>query len=71
MKTLSELIEENSRYMKELYRENFIQGECVQQLINLITEMSKFTPHNITEYASLETQKIVDKYCGTKQFQLQ
>jgi len=33
--------------------------------------MSKFTPHNITEYATLETQKIIDKYCGNKQFQLQ
>ena len=71
MKTLLELIGKNSSYMKDLHRENFIQGECVEQLINLVSEMSKFTPHNITEYATLETQKIIDKYCGNKQFQLQ
>ena len=71
MKSLAELITDEIKYTNEMQRDLHIKNECVEDLMNLIIEMAKFCPHNIVDHASKEMQKVTDKYCGIKEYQIQ
>lgn len=49
-------------YIHQMLRQHAISGECVDELILLVSEISQHCPQSFVDYASKELLRIYDKY---------